>query len=72
MKGIVEINKIVYDEIEKAHWWETQEYVERKIKVGLVKSEINAFVNGRVYMRNGTSFSCENSYEELKKKYNEA
>lgn len=72
MKGIIEIDRIIYDEIEKLHWWEVQEYVERKIKISVVKSEIIGWVEGRVYMKNGTSFSCENSYEELTKKYEEA
>ena len=72
MKGVIEIDRIVYEEVEKEHWWETQEYVECKIKISIVKSKIKGWVDGRVYMDDGSSFGCENSYEELTQKYNEA
>lgn len=69
MNEIFTVIRTVKEPIKKKHFWNRNLYLEHKIKIGLVKSEINAFVDGRVYMKNGTSFSCDHSYEELEKKY---
>ena len=71
-KGIVEIDRRVWVECEKKHWWQKQQYKQKKVKMGIVKSEIDAMINYRVYTKSGKSFSCENTYKELLKKYNEA
>lgn len=42
------------------------------IKIGIPKEAISAFVNNRVYVNSGISFSCDDSYEEIFRKYLEA
>ena len=69
--GIVELDRTI-KEVVKEHWFKENDYFERKIKIGIVKTEIDSFVTGRVYLKSGKSFSCDNSYEEILKKYLEA
>lgn len=69
--GIVELDRTI-KKVVQTHWFKEDDYIEKKIKIGIVKTEIDSFVDGRVYLKSGKSFSCDNTYDEILKRYLEA
>ena len=70
MKGFIEVNRTTEEEI-KEGFLQTR-WIDRRIKIAIKIEEISAFVDFRVYLKNGTSFSCDEYFEEIKQKIKEA
>ena len=70
MKGFIEVNRLSEDEIKTGFF--TTAWKTTNIKIAIKVEDICAFVDYRVYLKNKTSFSCDETYEEIKKKIEEA
>lgn len=70
MKGFIEVNRLSEDEVKTGFF--TTTWKTTNIKIAIKVDDICAFVDYRVYLKNKSSFSCDETYEEIKQKIKEA
>lgn len=70
MKGFIVVERTNEYEVKEGFFTTSWKVVLTKIAINI--EDICAFVDYRVYLKNKTSFSCDETYEEIKKKIEEA